>query len=339
MDGTSPRKNFAALKNNGVALVIIFYLCVLVLAAILMPILFGGIKIIEDISPDEPFQYFIGKGLGEFFDRARFIALALLLFPFLKICGLKSLGDIQCHRIPFRRFLFTFAKGFILGFFLALSPRGGGEHVVFTSALHSYVPILCGTWFSWCNLCMLQPAAFFLCICALARVSVLVGFVDEIIFRGVIFNLFRRNLHIFWAILLASLFFAYCHVSTRSGIPIDADGVTLWSGFRCAMATLLDVGYGLHPVIFLNFIAFGILSSILLLKHGSLMVPIAFHMGVVFAGSGARILSWIPEDADASLGTDYLNINVLDSWINLVIQGLMILWVTWRMSRKHSKAE
>jgi hypothetical protein len=114
------------------------------------------------------------------------------------------------------------------------------------------------------------------------------------------------------------------------------------------MATLVGVGHGFRPVVFLNLTAFGMLLSILLLKHGSLMVPIAFHMGVVLVLAGANVFRPFSRPYEAldfeisdflGMGVHSLNINVFDSWINLVIQGLMILWVTWRMSRKRSKAE
>ena len=61
--------------------------------------------------------------------------------------------------------------------------------------------------------------------------AVLIGFIEEIFFRGALFGMSRRLMPWFWAALWTSLFFSFVHfISPR--FPEEAVTVDAWSGFR-----------------------------------------------------------------------------------------------------------
>lgn len=292
------RKNYS-LQKNGVILFGIFYLCTLCLAAILAPALFYTTKFLANRFSIELFQHFIDKGFEKFFDRAKLVSLVILLFPFLGICGFHSLEDIYLVKIRGRKFSLTFIGGFILvcAIFALLS-----LHDIFT----------------------LRPVGMKVCFWNLFKFTmgtISIGFLEEIIFRGMIFNLFLRNFNTICSVLLASLFFAYCHLGVGNNLKIGTDDVTIFSGFRCIISTIMSFGHSFNPLNFLNLMVFGVLLSLLLLKNKSLLSPIAFHMGVVFALMNIR--SFI--DVITFVDGKYHSVGILDTWLSLALQSFVAL--------------
>ncbi|MDR0742138.1 MAG: CPBP family intramembrane metalloprotease [Puniceicoccales bacterium] len=299
------RRNYSTPKN-GVILFGTFYLCTLCLAAILTPALFHMMKFLGNRFSMEIFQHFVDKGFGKFFDRIRLISLVILLFPFLKVCGFYSLEDVYLVKIRRRKFLLTFIGGFIL-----------------TCTIFA--------WLSLHNVSIFEPVAvkvYFWNLFRFTMGAISIGFLEEIIFRGVIFNLFLRNLNTTWSILLASLFFAYCHLGVGNNLNIV--DVTIFSGFRCIIPTIMSVGHGFNPLSFLNLMVFGVLLSLLLLKNKSLLSPIAFHMGVVFALMNIR--SFI--DVVTFVDGKYYSIGILDAWLSLALQSFVVLGLIFAKREK-----
>ncbi|MDR2628389.1 MAG: CPBP family intramembrane metalloprotease [Puniceicoccales bacterium] len=292
------RKSYFSSKN-GVILFGIFYLCTLCLAAILAPALFYTAKFLASRFSMELFQHFIDKGFGKFFDRAKLISLVILLFPFFKICGFHSLKDIYLVKIRGRKFSLTFVGGFIL------------VCVIFA-------------WLSLNNVSMFRPVGMKVCFWNLFKFTVgaiSVGFLEEIIFRGMIFNLFLRNFNTTCSVLLASLFFAYCHLGVGNNLKIDISDVTVFSGFRCIIPTIVSIGHGFNLLNFLNLVAFGILLSLLLLKNKSLLSPIAFHAGTVLALMNIRSFVNVVTLVDGK----YHSVGILDTWLSLALQSFVAL--------------
>ncbi|MDR1457241.1 MAG: CPBP family intramembrane metalloprotease [Puniceicoccales bacterium] len=304
------RKNYS-LPKNGMILFGIFYLCALCLAAMLTPALFYATKFLANKFSMELFQHFIDKGFGKFFGRAQLIALVILMFPFLKICGFHSLKDIYLTKIRGRKFLLTSSGGFIL-----------------TCTIFA--------WLFLHNVSIFKPVIAKVCFWNLFKFTmgaIGIGFLEEIIFRGIIFNLFSRNLNAICSILLTSLFFAYCHLEVGNSLKIDMADVSIFSGFRCIIPTIMNIGHGFSPLNFLNLMAFGVLLSLLVLKNKSLLFPIAFHMGVVFALMSIR--SFV--DVVTLVDGKYCSIGILDTWISLALQSFvalgLVLWKCEKMQK------
>ncbi|MDR2603384.1 MAG: CPBP family intramembrane metalloprotease [Puniceicoccales bacterium] len=301
------RKSFSPQKN-GMILFGIFYLCTLCLAAILAPLLFYTTKFLTNRFSIELFQHFIDKGFGKFFDRSQLVSLAILLFPFLKICGFHSLEDVHLIKISRREFLLTFSGGFIL-----------------TCTIFA--------WLSFHNAFIFKSVVakvYFWNFFKFTMGAIGIGFGEEIIFRGIIFNLFSRNLNRTCSILLVSLFFAYCHLGVGNNLKISTTDVTIFSGFRCIIPAIMSIGHRFNLLNFLNLTTFGVLLSLLLLKNKSLLSPIAFHVGVVFALMNIR--SFV--DVTTLVDGKYCSIGILDTWLSLALQGFVALGlVLWRCEK------
>jgi membrane protease YdiL (CAAX protease family) len=271
----------------------------LCLAAILAPALFYVAKFLAGRFSMELFQHFIDKGFEKFFDRAQLISSVILLFPFLKICGFHSMEDIYLVKIRGRKFLLTFIGGFTLACTIFI-------------------------WLSLHNIVMLKPIGtkvYFWNLFKFSLGAISIGFLEEIIFRGIIFNLLLRNLNIICSVLLVSLFFAYCHLGVRNNLKIDSADVTIFSGFRCIIPTIMDIGHGFNPLNFLNLVVFGILLSLLLLKNKSLLCPIAFHIGIVLALMNVRSFMDVATFVDGK----YYSVGILDTWLSFALQSFLAL--------------
>ncbi|MDR0693518.1 MAG: CPBP family intramembrane metalloprotease [Puniceicoccales bacterium] len=306
-DNFFKRKSYS-LPKNGIILFGIFYVCTLCLAALLAPLLFFTAKFLANKLPMELFQHFIDRGFGKFFGRAQLISLVILIFPFLKICGFHSLEDIHFTKIRGRKFLLTFSGGFIL-----------------TCTIFA--------WLSFHNVSIFKPAVgkvYFWNLLKFTMGAVSIGFLEEIIFRGTIFNLFSRNLNAICSILLASLFFAHCHLGVGNNLKIDVADITIFSGFRYIIPTMMSIGHGFNPLNFLNLMAFGVLLSLLLLRSKSLLSPIAFHMGVVFALMSIRSFIDIVTFVDGKC----CSIGILDTWLSFALQSFVALGLVLRKCEK-----
>ncbi|MDR2779461.1 MAG: CPBP family intramembrane metalloprotease [Puniceicoccales bacterium] len=302
------KKEVYPLQENGVVLFGIFYLCTLFLAALLAPVLFYVTKFLTNRFSAELFQHFIGKGFGKFFNRAQLVSLVILLFPFLKICNIRSSKDIWLIKIPKRKILSTFIIGFIF------------TYVVFV-------------WLAFHNVFTFTPVAakvYFLNLFKFIIGAIAIGFLEEVIFRGIIFNLFSRNLNRAYSILLTSLFFAYCHGGTGNHLKFDVTDVTIFSGFRCVIPTIISIWNGFNPLNFLNLTVFGILLSLLLLKNKSLLSPMAFHVGVVLALMNIRSFT----NVISSVNGQHYTIGILDTWLSFSLQALAILCLIFTKKRK-----
>jgi membrane protease YdiL (CAAX protease family) len=92
-----------------------------------------------------------------------------------------------------------------------------------------------------------------------------IGCLEEIIFRGIIFQLFSKNLNGILSIIVASLFFAYCHFGLENSPKIDSSDITIFSGFRYIIPAVVGLCQKFNLLNFLSLTGFGILLSILLL--------------------------------------------------------------------------
>ena len=299
-------------KPNAVVLFLLFYGGTLLLAAAFAPLLFFATKYLAETFSSDLFHHFLDKGFEKFFARAKLIAFCALLVPLLKISaiGSEEMGFSKISKGKFCSILFV---GFtlVLSIFVALAWRNA--HVFgAVSAVD----------------CVWQIPKFI-------TVAATVSFLEEVTFRGIIFRLFARNGGVFWATIFTALFFAHCHVAIGNGAPIAADDVTIFSGFRCLVPSPLEIFRNFNPLHFLNLGTLGILLTVLLLKFGSLLAPIAFHFGAVFAIVVWRHFVKITE----IVGDGYRSIGILDTWITFTAQWLAVILLIFSMKRQMRREE
>jgi len=162
-------------------------------------------------------------------------------------------------------------------------------------------------------------------LAAAALAALLVAVLEELVFRGVIFQLAHRALPAWGSVPVAAGIFAVLHFQK---VPSDAwpggaggEPVTWTSGFTvawrsvAAMATTAD----LHVLAAL-FLA-GSVLCLLYLRHGTLLAPIGLHAGWVLAAQLHRRFVAVDPAADTAF---WGGKNLIDGALPLGLLALLL---------------
>lgn len=110
------------------------------------------------------------------------------------------------------------------------------------------------------------------------------GFLEEIVFRGLIFRLFYRSGSSLFAVVGSALFFAYTHFKMPDFISEQTNQVVSWgSGFFVGYWTLIGISQDFDALRFFTLLVLGIALGLLFLQKRSLMPCIGLHTGIVAA--------------------------------------------------------
>lgn len=127
-----------------------------------------------------------------------------------------------------------------------------------------------------------------------------IAFLEELVFRGVLFQLFRRALAMAPAVAAAALVFALLHFQS---VPRDAwpagTPVGPGSGFAVAWASLAALPGTIDPPVFLALFLAGAILCLVFLRGGSLWLPMGLHAGWVLGARLHRLLVTVDPDAPA----------------------------------------
>ncbi len=255
---------------RGVWLLVLVYMGAIIFASIFGPLVYWAMQTWAESAPNQLNTYLADKDFLRYFDRLRWLPVILLLPWLLKRCRLFSLqklgfGSIRKTAIggPTLRWI-AIGAGLIL---IAAVGQGMAMGLEIETALTA-----------------LEAVQILLTAFASA---LLIGFIEEAVFRGMILRMFYTALKPIPSILLSSLFFASVHFKK---IPEeiwnnDSAMVTIGSGFYVGFWTLLSVVQTFELVRFLNLFLFGTILCLLFLRTGSLWPCAGFHGGVVFVRS------------------------------------------------------
>ena len=275
---------------RGVLMLIYVYIGALIFAAIFAPWLYKLVWLWYEWAPNSLNEYLAYKGFEDYFDRLRWIPVLLALPWMLSICRMWPpwrLG-LHFHWQGGRQFRQWFLIGTALTAFIALAQQWYYEDS-FQKSLN------------WLSIS-------FLILKSLTG-GIILGFLEEAVFRGLILRLFYTAVGPLGAILLCSLFFSYAHFKMPDHVwqdafqlteeqklqklddmgsngqppPDDKYRVTWWSGFFVAYWTLFGISEEFQLIAFLNYFFLGIVLAVLTLNTRSLMAAIGLHAGVVFA--------------------------------------------------------
>jgi membrane protease YdiL (CAAX protease family) len=111
--------------------------------------------------------------------------------------------------------------------------------------------------------------------------AITVGFLEEIMFRGIILKMFYTAFSPILAAILSSVFFAFLHIKIPSAANINTLNVGIWSGFKCIFPMICGFLYEFNVLQFVKLVLFGCILSTITLKSRSLVPPIGFHAGTV----------------------------------------------------------
>lgn len=249
---------------RGLNLLGLIYFGALFFAALAAPPVYWLVGWWAEIAPNELNTYLAEKTFEDYFDRLRWIPVLILLFWLLKACGVNSwrrLG-IDSKRESRRIFCVWFGIGFILMTLTALAQVFGTE--VSLRETNLSIENLIGT--------ILKSLAG----------GLILGLLEEIVFRGLIFRIFYTAFRPGWAVGLSAAFFAYTHFKMPNFIWEQTDQVVDWSsGFFVAYWTVLGITQDFEWLPFLNLFMLGVILTLLFMGTRSLVPCVGLHAGLV----------------------------------------------------------
>ena len=249
--------------------ILYFFTCFLIItfgAAILTYPSYAVVGYINKVIPNPTTDWLVHKRIDIYFDRCRLVLTAISLPILLKICGLLSFRNLQLEfDIHGKR---CFAKMFVLGFMLS------GAIIILQNI------------FIGLEARETDAIGVLIDLSSAILGTLIIAFLEEIIFRGLILRCFCAAMRAPLAVVLTSLFFAYKHFKVPSVVfktMPTAKTPDFFSGFYSAWFDTIGISYNFNLITFLALFALGVLLSVVYLKNRSLCASIGLHAGIIFA--------------------------------------------------------
>ncbi|MDR0392712.1 MAG: CPBP family intramembrane metalloprotease [Puniceicoccales bacterium] len=278
------------------------YGVVLLLAACLSPMAFTCVQYLNAHCTCGFLAYLASKPFEQYFDRCRLFSI-FLIFPillhFFKVhwTELKMQLTLRTFRIGIK--FFALGVGLWLSFFVLISYNIGFPELNNTS----------------------HPLLYTIVLSAVA--SILLACLEEIIFRGLLFRFFLKNMSEFWSIHGISFIFACLHFSSVR--DLDVHCVLALKGFCSAFYSLVDIFTHIQWAYFFNLYILSCLLCLWVLKLKTLWGVIGFHAGLVFTLMYTRQHYCFSNVLHNRWGSG----RITDSWAVFCIL-LLITIVIWR---------
>jgi len=243
---------------RGVALLAAVFLGSLLLAGALTPPVYW---LVQAWCPHTAqWQWLLTKGVDVYFDRLRMLAI---------LCGLPWLMSV-CHLWSWQGLGLSFAKSDRSGF--SIGWLGGIMLIVCLAMVQGVsITVAGGGYLGAAGEALLA--------------GLLLGFLEETIFRGLILRIFytaTRSPLI--ALVATSAFYAYTHFKVPASVWQNiAPGVHWNTGFFVAYWTTFGVVVDFDCGQFIVLWLLGMVLGALMLRHGSLLPAIGLHAGLVSA--------------------------------------------------------
>lgn len=294
---------------KGIWLLALLYFGSLIAGAALSLVAF---KITHYLDPDAS-SYLANKAYPKFFDRARWLAV-LIILPYLFVqCRVTRLAAVGFAR-PFAS---TFFGWFAAGIGMILIIYG------FNTLIGAFA--------------LREPDGLLRRLDDAVLASLLIAVLEEVVFRGLVFRMFYTAMRPVAAILLSSAFFAILHFKTPEATlggltPSEvgiAEAVAIAWGTVAALATEFDLSYLL--AIFLVGV---FLHQVFLLK-GNLWASIGVHAGWVFTIKLFGPAFSTTDAASVFSGTT----RVADGYWVSVVLALFIAVFAYRLTQKTPRSD
>jgi membrane protease YdiL (CAAX protease family) len=242
---------------RGVACLFFAFLGTLLIAAMLS----GPIYVICSKINNPLSQYIVTKGICKIYDRIVLITSVICLPFFLKKCRVKNLISTDSKSNSLKLFLAWMCLGalfmdIVTAFEVILTDKS----IIFDQRALKLFSVK----FPWFVSC-----------------AIIVGILEETLFRGAILRMFYTAFTPITAILFSSMFFAYLHTKIPLAASVSNFNVGAWSGFRCLFPMMCGFIYKFNIFQFIKLVLFGTILSMITIKTRSLIPSIGFHSGVV----------------------------------------------------------
>ena len=248
---------------KGLLLFLYVYIGASIFAAIFTPLVFWLVEWINTNWPCQLSEYLMRKRISVYYDRLRWIPIIISLPFILKECGLLSFKNLG---ISFdKHSLKIFGKFWLLGAIAVCSIFA--VQILFVGA----------TARDGLKIASILFAAI--------SGSIILSFLEEIVFRGLLMRSIYTALGSISGIVLSSLFFAYKHFKVPKEIwkvlPDGGHSAEWYSGFVVCYYDTIGISYNFQLIPFLSLFVFGVLLCIFYIRTKTLLSSIAFHSGAV----------------------------------------------------------
>ena len=152
-----------------------------------------------------------------------------------------------------------------------------------------------------------------------AASAVIVGLLEEIIFRGLIFRCFYTAFSPAVAVVFASLFFAYKHFRVPKRIFSSiADNTNFDVGFIIAYYDSFGIFYEFSAAVFASLFVFGTMLNIVYLRTKNLWASSAVHSGIVFMMLSYGRLFKLNSEPSLFFGT----FKMTDGFVSIIVMAV-----------------
>lgn len=254
-------------SGRGVGLLAAVFFGSLLVAAVLTPPAYWLVEWWHDQTNSATAAWLLGKGVDVYFDRLRMAAIVLGLPWLMSVCHLWSWRELG---LAFSKpALRAGASWWLGGLALILGLAWWKNTSPATAAPGAGIEVG--------KILNQLPAALF--------AGLLLGFLEEVIFRGLILRICYTATRRPWLALAAmSAFFAYTHFKVPASVWLHvAPGVHGDTGFFVAFWTTFGITENFALAQFTALWLLGLVLGALTLRSGSLWPAIGLHAGLVTA--------------------------------------------------------
>ena len=303
---------------KGVMLFLLVYFGATLFAALFTSPSYWFVQWLHSVHPSGLTEYLLGKRLDIYFNRLRYLPILIGIPYMMKELGLFSVSNLG---LKFeRKSLEIFCKYFLFGVLLA-------------AFVFAFQFIFCDVSYTH------KSAGKVLGILLDAALSaMIVGILEEVVFRSLIFRSFYTAFTPVAALLFTSLFFAYKHFRVPSRVFKSLNGDTDFDvGFLVAYYDSVGIFETFSAVIFVSLAVFGAMLTLIYMRTKNLWASVAVHSGIVFMMLSYKKLFHIAKDESLVwiFGTSRMTDGIISIFIMLGFITIFLL----KKQKKRNKTE
>ncbi len=279
-------------------------------AGLLAPAIYQWIQSMPTpADPEALVAYLQSKPLSKYVDRVRLLFAAGALIWMVGACGLWGRFGYRWDRLAFKTLGLYILVGLVsLGLVVGCQALALDPVVKPGSDVARVVEVM---------------------LAALAG-GLIIGWLEEAIFRGMVLRMFYTATKPMAAVFLSALVFAAVHFKS---VPDGVGEPFHWhSGLTVAVYQSVSVFLTVEAVDFLNLFLAGIVLNLVFLRTGSLVGCMGLHAGWVVVRNTWTKLVEVPEGPTRIWGTE----RIVDGYLSLMILVILAI-ILYAALRKHQK--